>query len=49
MSRNVTGEKDGMVTRTNGSEEMNLQGVDYGRMSHLLAKGLQKNCKDRNT
>ena len=38
----VTGEKDGMVTRANGSEEMNLQGVDYGRMSHLLAKGLQE-------
>jgi len=38
----VTGEKDEMVTRTDGTKDMELQGVDYGKMSTLLAKGLQE-------
>ena len=38
----VTGEKDEMVTRADGTKDMELQGVDYGKMSTLLAKGLQE-------
>ena len=44
MSEAVTGEKDGMSDpRANGSEEMNLQGVDYGEgcLTYLF-KGLQE-------
>ena len=38
----VTGEKDEMVTRADGTREMEAQGVDYGKLSTLLAKGLQE-------
>ena len=38
----VSGEKDEMVTRADGTKEMELQGVDYGKLSTLLAKGLQE-------
>ena len=31
-----------MVTRADGTKEMELQGVDYGKLSTLLAKGLQE-------
>ena len=38
----VTGKKDEMVTRADGTKEMEIQGVDYGKLSTLLAKGLQE-------
>ena len=38
----VSGEKDGMFKRADGSEEIDPQGVDYGKLSTLLAKGLQE-------
>jgi len=38
----VTGEKDEMVTRADGTKEMEVQSVDYGKLSTLLAKGLQE-------
>lgn len=38
----VSGHKDEMVTRADGTKQMELQGVDYGKLSTLLAKGLQE-------
>jgi len=38
----VSGEKDEMVTRADGTKDVELQGVDYGKLSTLLAKGLQE-------
>ena len=38
----VSGYKDEMVTREDGTKDMELQGVDYGKLSTLLAKGLQE-------
>ena len=38
----VDGEKDAMLKRADGTEEMDVQGVDYGKLSPLLTKCLQE-------
>ena len=38
----VDGEKDAILKRADGTEEMDVQGVDYGKLSPLLTKCLQE-------